>query len=208
MAVGPSGDNSPPAGRRQLFVLAAGVAAIWGALLLLLAVTTANPVTLNRAQIEQADDVVTATIENPAVGTIDVTKAWNHSVPLGRLTVGPLRGQWTRAGTAVLVPLTRDVGSGWHITRARLPAMTVVRTGATISAAGRIVEGEALVRQASPARDGDSPVRRKAGDHVAAGMIVVDGALRISTTRKGPSLIYPATDDTRDQLQKILTATP
>ena len=201
---GPTSGIDSPQGKRRLFLLAAGVAAIWGASLLLLAVTTANPVTLNRAQVEQADDVVTATIEDPATGTIDVTKFWKQAGSLGRLTVGALRGRWARSGAVVLIPLTRDAENGWHITQARLPTMTAVRTGATISAAGRIVEGEAVLRQASSTGDGNPPVRRKTGDRVAAGMIVVEGSLRISTTREGPPLIYPATDDTRDQLREIL----
>jgi len=171
-------------------------------------VTTANPVTLNRAQIEQADDVVTATIEDPAAGTILVSKAWKQKAPPGRLTAEPLHGRWARPGTAVLVPLAGDAGDRWHIARARLPAIIVVRKGATIAAAGRIVEGEALLRSSSAAGEGNSPVRRSAGDRVDAGMIVVDGALRISTSRNGPPLIYPATDETRDQLRNILAGKP
>ncbi len=89
---------------------------LWCAALGLLAWQTANPLTLNVAQLANADFVVTATVspENPT--TVDVEKEWKREAKLGSITVENLRDTNAQPGETYLMPLTRHAGDVFQVT--------------------------------------------------------------------------------------------
>ena len=83
-----SAATSPPAGsdpatqipdalsRTKWLVIAAVIFGIWGVLLFSLAQMFANPVTINRRQIRQADIIVAGEVNDPVRGTFKVERSW------------------------------------------------------------------------------------------------------------------------------------
>lgn len=90
---------------------------IWFTFLVTLAVRTANPVTLNRRQIREADLIVEATIENAATGECHIVRSWPEALQLGPVvTIVGLADLAVRTGTAYLLPLERNErGAGYRI---------------------------------------------------------------------------------------------
>jgi hypothetical protein len=83
------------------------VAAAWGIALIVVAVSTANPVVFNRRQIELSDAVVMARVIDRAAGAVEVESSWKADVPRGRITVHNLAAsQPELTDTPVLIPLT------------------------------------------------------------------------------------------------------
>ena len=91
--------------------------AVWFAFLVTLAVGTANPVTLNRAQIRHADLVVEATVEKLATGECRVVRSWPEAPQLGPvITVAGLSELSVQAGETYLLPLERGPrGAGFRV---------------------------------------------------------------------------------------------
>lgn len=111
------GEHAGGPSRRLWLWPAVLVFAVWFVLLVTLAVRTANPVTLNRLQIRQADLIVEATIEDLATGECRIVRSWPDAPQLGPvITVTGLGELSVRPGEAYLLPLNRNErGAGFHI---------------------------------------------------------------------------------------------
>lgn len=112
--------GSMPSGKR--WIAAIFVTTLWTAALAFLALGTANPVTLNRQQIEDAGFVVTARILDANAGTIQVTREWKQATGETRtgLSLDNLRRTEARTGRDYLIPITRIGGSRYIVTESRL----------------------------------------------------------------------------------------
>lgn len=105
-AVQPRSSPSPQSfSNRRMLLIAGGLATAWILGLLILAVTTANPVTLNRKQIERSPFVVTATREAADSSILLVSKEWKHGRELGKISVINLHETGMPVGREFLVPL-------------------------------------------------------------------------------------------------------
>jgi hypothetical protein len=82
---------------------------------------TANPATLNRAQIEQADVIVTGRIVDAQQGTVDVEQTWKSVIEGEQITVRKLAETNARNGMRVLLPLSPVAGGVYKITQPQLP---------------------------------------------------------------------------------------
>jgi hypothetical protein len=112
---------SPP---RRLWLWPAVILfAVWFAFLLTLALFSANPVTLNRRQVREADLVVEATIESLATGECRIVRTWPEAPQLGPIiTIAGLADLAVRAGETYLLPLERlPRGAGFRIALAPPP---------------------------------------------------------------------------------------
>jgi hypothetical protein len=103
-----------------LLITASILALLWWIALALLAVFTANPVTLNREQIRRAQYVVMATVNDPRQGRVTVEREWKRNALHGAITVENLAAAAPRAGVSYLIPLT-PAGKEYGITDAPLP---------------------------------------------------------------------------------------
>ncbi len=110
---------APPSRRSRLFLIAASVlAACWGIALALLAVFTANPVTLNREQILGSPYVVTGTVVGgPSSGHVSVEREWKQSALTGTIAVENLAAAGARKGSTYLIPLSRS-NDAYRVTEA------------------------------------------------------------------------------------------
>lgn len=84
------------------------IAAIWGAFLVGLAILTANPVTLNREQIAQADYVVTATVTGSAADQMTIDKEWKHGITLQDVQIDEFPTTHLNVPGTYVVPLSRS----------------------------------------------------------------------------------------------------
>ena len=115
-------DSTLPVSRWQslLFILAAVSAVIWMMSLLILSVTSANPVTLNRDQIIGSSDVLTALVKDPESGTIKVEKSWKNVVDEQELKVTDLASLAVTKEERFIIPILRNQDA-WHVTPSKLP---------------------------------------------------------------------------------------
>jgi len=98
---------------RRWFWAAVLLFAVWFVFLATLALRTANPVTLNRAQIRNADLIVEASVEKLATGECRVVQSWPEAPQLGPvITVEGLADLSVRPGEAYLLPLQRSEQNG------------------------------------------------------------------------------------------------
>jgi len=116
-----SNSTSPISQRhKSLFVVAAVTVATWMILLLLLSVTTANPVTLNRDQIIDSTDVVTALVGDPQSGVIQIQQSWKSVVTESELKVADLAALSVTKGDRFIIPVLRNKDV-WQVTPSKLP---------------------------------------------------------------------------------------
>ena len=134
--------------------IAAIVTAVWLLALAGLAIFTANPITLNRHQIETAELVVTGRVVDRDTGEVAVERTWKGTAPADQFRVRNLAETPAAAGDVYILPLTTARG-------------------------GLVV----------------TPARRRSADREAG---------RRPPDAGGPSLIYPATPDALQQLQRAL----
>lgn len=73
-----SGSNAP---RRRVFVIGICLFAVWVAGLVMLVATSSNPVTLNVAQLREADSVVVATLSDADSGEFTLVSTIKGTVP-------------------------------------------------------------------------------------------------------------------------------
>jgi hypothetical protein len=125
---GGAGLDAPQAGRpsRTGLLVIVSVVVAWIAALAALALTTADETLLNRAQVRQADLVVTGRIVDLSLGTVAVERIWS---PPGTpppqpgdppLVVRDLAESPARQGASYVLPLTRVGGNVLEITRPQL----------------------------------------------------------------------------------------
>ena len=117
-----SSNSTSPISPRQksLFVVAAVTVATWMFLLLLLSITTANPVTLNRDQIIDSTDVVTALVGDPQSGVIQIQQSWKSVVTEGELKIADLAALSVTKGDRFIIPVLRNKDA-WYVTPSKLP---------------------------------------------------------------------------------------
>lgn len=106
--------------QRKLFSIAALLAATWMVLLLVLSVTSANPVTLNRDQIIEATDVLTVLIKDRQRGEVQVEKSWKSELSDNELAVTDIASMGVVSGERFIIPVTRE-GGKWQIMPSKLP---------------------------------------------------------------------------------------
>ncbi|MCA8984664.1 MAG: hypothetical protein R3C12_17560 [Planctomycetaceae bacterium] len=118
---------SPEGHRRsQRLGIALAVGSGWLLFLAVLAYQTANPPTVNWAQLTRTDTVILATILDPARGEVEVHEVLLRrlpelSVPLGPLLISPPLDHWQRNQRRI-IPLARTTSGAWVVPQAPLPA--------------------------------------------------------------------------------------
>jgi hypothetical protein len=105
---------------RRWFTLAAGLVGLWLIALAVLSILTANPITLNRDQILESTDVVTAVVDDLPTGRVRIEKSWKVAVDDKQLTLSNLREVAPQLRQRLLIPVTQT-GKGWQITSSKLP---------------------------------------------------------------------------------------
>ena len=147
----PPPPSAPPseaaAIQRPLLILVAGLAGLsWIAILAALALSFANPVTLNLAQLRIADAVAHLRVVDSESGTCDVRDVLaGHSLP-GSITVENLRHTAAREGEEYFVPLSRRSSGAWVVTPAPLPKSSLLIYPAGDDASGLKRRLEALLQ--------------------------------------------------------------
>ena len=105
---------------RRWFVLVASLTAVWIVGLGVLSLLTANPVTLNRDQILDSVDVLTAVVEDPRAGRIRIEKSWKGFVEQEQLDLENLSELKVSANERLLIPVIR-AARHWQVTQSKLP---------------------------------------------------------------------------------------
>ena len=123
-SIAPESEQAAPVVGQQpvrhpiLLRIAIVLTALWGLVMLVLWLTTANPVVLSRPQIAKADFVVTASRPDPKKDRLHIEQVWRGELEAGELTVlnldkpAPVKMQ---PGEKFIVPLSRARG-GLRIT--------------------------------------------------------------------------------------------
>lgn len=119
----PAPDAAGPARRPPLWFLAVLVLCVvgWIACLADLAVTTANPQSLNRAQILAADVVVVGHWVNLPQGRLAVEQVWKRPTLPAEITVRELLPLSVPQSGSVLLPLTQIGKDQFRLTSGPLP---------------------------------------------------------------------------------------
>ena len=105
---------------RRWFVLVASLTGLWFVGLGVLSLLTANPVTLNRDQILESADVLTAVVEDPRAGRVRIEKSWKGFVEQEHLDLANLSELKVSANERLLIPVTR-AARHWQVTQSKLP---------------------------------------------------------------------------------------
>jgi hypothetical protein len=101
------------------FIVAAIVTAVWLLGLAALAVSTANPVTLNRRQIDEAAVVISGRVLDDRGGEVAVERVWRGAGPPERLRIANLSDTPAEAGHTYVIPLSRAPQGGFVVTPTR-----------------------------------------------------------------------------------------
>ena len=101
--------------------IAVALALAWVAILSILAVTQANPVTLNRDQILRAEVIVSARIDDVAEGACTVEQQWKDGESLSAITVSNLHETAAGSGRTFILPLQRNPAGAFEVVAAPLP---------------------------------------------------------------------------------------
>lgn len=112
--------ESRPNTTRLLLMIIVGMAVIWWVSLSGLALLTANPVTLNRDQIQRSDYVVTIELSQPNQKTLDVLREWKSEADFATISIRNLKAADLKSGRRYLIPLTKEGGDVFRITDTRL----------------------------------------------------------------------------------------
>lgn len=114
-------DTPEASSRRWPIVLIFAVALGWWTILAALALFSANPITINREQIQRADFVVTATVVDKTAGVVHVEKEWKSAADFHKLTVKNLEDTLADSDATWLIPLTRSPDGHFQVPASRLP---------------------------------------------------------------------------------------
>ena len=125
---------------RWILVVAIVIAAMWILGLLILAVVSSNPVTLNRTQIQYSDYIVTARRPKADADTLVVEKEWLRNDELSEITLTNLDETGMPADEAFLVPLQRLGGGRYRVTPTSLPNKAALIYPATEEAQAQLRE--------------------------------------------------------------------
>ena len=105
---------------RRWFVLAASLVGLWVLGLGVLSFLTANPVTLNRDQILEAADVLTAVVKDVDDGKVRVEKSWKDVIHEDEFELFNLLRSHPSVGERLLIPVSSS-RNGWRVTLSKLP---------------------------------------------------------------------------------------
>lgn len=106
---------------RRWFVLVSNLTGVWIVGLGVLSLLTANPVTLNRDQILESTDVLTAVVKDAEYGEVRVEKSWKNVVQEDELELFNLRKTSPSVGARLLIPVSSS-RTGWRVTLSKLPS--------------------------------------------------------------------------------------
>lgn len=118
----PSQDDAEASIQRPLLMLVAGLAGLsWIAILAALALSFANPVTFNLAQLRVADTVAHVRVVDPESGKCEVLDTLKGDALPATITVANLKQTAAQAGGEYLIPLSRQASGQLVVTPAPLP---------------------------------------------------------------------------------------
>ena len=176
------------------------LAILWLPALASLALLTANPITLNRLQIAQADFIVTAKFDVESKEAI-VEKEWKQGARLERIRIASLDFETVETGILYILPVTQRADKTFEITRARLLSKAVIGPGMVIPVDGIVTEGTTTVSEPGA---GDKPaiVEKRPGDQVLADSVNIKNEIEFIAL--SPSYFYRAEPDAIRQLERML----
>lgn len=135
----PPGDAGPPAnGRPTVLRLAAISFASWLVALVALALTSANPVTLNRQQILRSEVVVEAVVANVTAGECRVIQSWPEGAVGETVRVVGLDLLPIETGEAYMLPLASADDRTYQIVLTAPPASVALIYPATDAARNQL----------------------------------------------------------------------
>jgi hypothetical protein len=106
---------------KSVLIVALAISAAWILGLGILALVSANPVTINQKQIRESDLIVTASRKAQESSTLVVTREWVHDEDLGTITVVNLEDAKMPMGQEFLVPIQRLAKGRFQVTPTSLP---------------------------------------------------------------------------------------
>ena len=133
---------------RTLLFVCLGLAVAWWIALGVLALLTANPVTLNREQILRSQDVVTGKVIDAQRGTVEVEKQWKQDGLARTIEVDRLIEAGAKESRAYIIPLEKTA-NGLQVTRSRPPDEKPLIYPATSDAAAQLTQ--LLAERSEPA---------------------------------------------------------
>lgn len=146
-------EATPAPNVRTRFLAVAVLAGLWIAMLAILALATANPVTLNREQILHAPYLVTAKVISRRDGLVSVSREWKHGagLPSDKDTVKleNLEDAGVREGGEYVFPVRKRPDGTLVVYETRLPNGRPLAYPATDAALKAI---EALLSEARAGR--------------------------------------------------------
>ncbi|MCA9046900.1 MAG: hypothetical protein KDA69_21395 [Planctomycetaceae bacterium] len=116
-----------PVPKRGLLFAAVGIAAVWICLLLMIVVLTANPVTINKLQVQRAEYVVEAKVLALNPGEVEIVAQWRGSVSNKQILLRNLSQTAVQVGETYIMPLNSikragdAAGNVFEITPSGLP---------------------------------------------------------------------------------------
>lgn len=120
-----SWEATPSPDVRKRFLAAAVLAGLWIASLAILALATANPVTLNREQILHAPYLVTAKVISRRDGLVSVSREWKHGAGLPKdkdtVKLENLADAGVREGVEYVFPVRKRSDGTLVVYETRLP---------------------------------------------------------------------------------------
>jgi hypothetical protein len=146
-------DATPAPDVRKRFLAVAVLAGLWIASLAILALATANPVTLNREQILHAPYLVTAKVISRRDGLVSVSREWKHGAGLPNdkdtVKLENLEDAGVREGVEYVFPVRKRPDGTLVVYETRLPNGRPLAYPATDAALKAI---EALLAEAKAGR--------------------------------------------------------
>ncbi|MEZ5940523.1 MAG: hypothetical protein R3C18_03960 [Planctomycetaceae bacterium] len=101
-----------PVPQRGLLFAAIGIGAVWICLLLMIVVLTANPVTINKLQMRQAEYVVEARVLVLNPGEVEIVGQLRGSVSKKQILLRNLSQTAVQVGETYIMPLKSIKGAG------------------------------------------------------------------------------------------------
>lgn len=193
--------STPPAptNKSPLFLISLICLILWWSALFGLAFKSANPPTLNLRQLKQAQYLVTARIEDPTSGKIQVEREWKKNRDWKELKVSDLPPN-APTGELLLIPISPQNGEeGWEVTRAILPVEFDIQPGFLIPFDGTVMRGQGTV--IDPKKSSDE-IPAKFGTYLREGQVLKSGLIRVA--KFAPPQIYPASEEVITRMKEIL----
>ena len=98
------------------FLLAVSLACVWVLFLVTLAVTTANPVVVNRDQIARSDYLLTATVSSADASQVAVEKVWKREANWTSLVIEGLQQCRLQPNAKYVIPISRTQHKTYQVT--------------------------------------------------------------------------------------------